>query len=217
MFKEIKALIWKEFTLEWRQKYSVYGVILYLISAVFVCYLSIKTPEKPSWNALFWIIMLFATFSAVAKSFLQEKRGRLMYLYPLAKPHAVIISKIIYNSALMAVLNLISIIIYVLLNGNLADNFAWFCFLTLAGSISFASLLTMTSAIASKAGDGNLLMPVLSLPIIIPLLLISIKASKKAVDGLDVSLIGKDLMALAGMYILILGLSYILYPFLSRD
>jgi heme exporter protein B len=83
--------------------------------------------------------------------------------------------------------------------------------------MGFASTFTMLSAISSKAGNSNLLMPVLSLPIIIPLLLIIIKASMRSMDGLDETLIYKDLGILLLFNILILSLAYILFPSIWKE
>jgi heme exporter protein B len=88
---------------------------------------------------------------------------------------------------------------------------------TILGCLGFAATFTMLSAIASKAGNSHLLMSVLSLPIIIPLLLILIKACKRAIDGLDQDLILKDLGVLVLFNILIVALAYILFPSVWKE
>src|SRR2546425_12374837 len=99
---EIQNLIAKELKLEWKQKYAFNGLVLYVVSTIFVCYLSFKQIiDPPTWNALFWIIMLFAAVNAIAKSFLTESRGRQLYFYSIASAQSVILSKVIYNMALM--------------------------------------------------------------------------------------------------------------------
>src|SRR6188768_861568 len=113
ILKEIKALVQKEILLEWKQKYAFNGLLLYVVSTIFVCFLSFKQIiDAPTWNALFWIIMLFAAVNAVAKSFMTESRGRLLYLYTLSSAQAVIIAKTIYNVLLLLVLSVINFIFY---------------------------------------------------------------------------------------------------------
>ena len=109
LFNQVKFLIHKEIVLEWRSKYALNGILLYVISTVFVCFLSFKSIEPITWNALFWIIMLFASVNAITKSFVQESVGRQLYFYTLASPQAIIISKIIYNIILMIFLSLIAL------------------------------------------------------------------------------------------------------------
>lgn len=215
--KEISALVRKDLLQEWKQRYTISGILLYLTAAVFVSYLAFRALDKPAWNALFWIIMLFSGVSAVAKSFIQESKGRSLYLHQLADPRSVIIAKLIYNTILMMALSLTGWAIYTLLMGNMADNPLYYLFTLLMGCGGFAAVLTMTSAIASKAGNSHLLMPVLSIPLLVPLLLVAVQAGKKAVDGLDTSLLLKDFLVLGLFYVLIGILAYILFPLVWKE
>ena len=212
--KEVKYLIKKEMLLEWRSKYALNGVLLYVVSTVFVCYLSfISVPNPLTWNALFWIIMLFASINAVAKSFLQESRGRHLYIYTLVSPSALIIAKTIYNSFLMIVLTLIALFFYSLVFPfNSGIDLPMYILATILGSLSFAIIFTMVSAIASKAGNGGMLMAVLSFPIVIPVLIVLIKLSKNAIDGLDRSVSLDDIGLLVIINVLIMTVSLLLFP-----
>lgn len=200
-----------------RNKYSLGGILLYVVSTVFVSYLSFKKIVTPStWNALFWIILLFASINAIAKSFISETRGKLLYLYTLASPQAVILSKIIYNSLLLTVLSALCLLVYSLFVGNLIQDYPLFLLTLLLGSFGFSSLLTMVSAIASKTSNNFTLMAILSFPIMIPLLMVLIKLSKNAIDGLerwDVSY----LLVLLFINTIIIALSYLLFRYLWRD
>ena len=110
----------KEILLEWRSKYAFNGVLLYVVSTVFVCYISFNlTPGFTGsqgypvvWNVLFWIIMLFASVNAIAKSFMQESKNRLLYYYTIASPQAIILSKTIYNVLLMSLLSILALLVY---------------------------------------------------------------------------------------------------------
>ncbi len=215
--KQIKYLIAKELRLEMRNKYALGGILLYVVSTVFVSYLSFKKIVTPAtWNALFWIIFLFASVNAIAKSFISETKGRLLYLYTLTSPQAVILSKIIYNSLLLTVLAALCLAVYSLFIGNIVQDMPLFMLTLLLGSFGFSSLLTMVSAIASKASNNFTLMAILSFPILIPLLIVLIKLSKNAIDGLehwDMNF----LMVLVFLNVIIIALSYLLFRYLWRD
>jgi len=216
---QVKELIKKEMLLEWRSKYALNGVLLYVVSTVFVCFLSLVTmPEKPTWNALFWIIMLFASINAVAKSFLQESKGRHLYIYTLVSPAALILAKTIYNSLLMMVLTVTALLFYCLVFEFPAGaDLGMYLIATVLGSLSFASIFTMVSAIASKAGNGGMLMAILSFPIIIPVLIVLIKLAKNAVDGLDRSVSLDEIGLLLVINVLVMAVSLLLFPYLWRD
>ncbi len=215
---EIKHLIAKELKQELRQKYALGGILLYVVSTVFVCYLSFRNIiDKPTWNALFWIILLFGSINAVAKSFIQESKGRQLYFYTLVSPQAVIISKILYNSLLMLLLSLVCFLVYSLFIKNLVDDIPFFILTLVLGSIGFASVLSMVSAIASKTNSNFSLMAILSFPMLIPLLLSLIKVSKNAVDGLDRSLSMPYFGVVLLINLMVILLSFVLFPYLWRD
>jgi len=169
-----------------------------------------------TWNTLFWIIMLFVGVNAVAKSFIQEREGRLLYYYGLASPESIIIAKIIYNVLIMSLLGIVALALYSLVLGNpVTDNILFIVNLLLA-SIGFSSILTLISAIASKTQNGTTLMAVLSFPIILPLLLMAIRVSNNALDGLDWSASSGSLIILGAINVMVIALSIILFPYLWR-
>jgi heme exporter protein B len=216
LFTQIKFLILKEIILEWRSKYALNGILLYVVSTIFVCFLSFKQTDPVTWNALFWIIMLFASVNAIAKSFVQENRGRQLYYYTIASPQAIILSKIIYNVLLMILLATVAIGFYSIVFRNVLGDPLFYLLAILLGSISFASVFTMVSGIASKANNGAL-MAILSFPVIIPLLMLLIKFSKNAMDGLDRSVSYNEIGVLVAINVIVVAVSLILFPYLWRE
>src|SRR4249920_574309 len=126
MIREIKALFLKELKLEWRQRYAFSGILLYLGATVFLIYISLIEMKPEIWITMFWIILLFTAVSAVARSFMQESRGRFLYYYSIAHPRTIIIAKLLYNSAIMIVIGIVGIFIYSLMNQNPLEQKAFF-------------------------------------------------------------------------------------------
>lgn len=217
VLKQIKFLVRKEIILEWRSKYAFNSILLYVVSTIFVCYLAFKQIAPITWNVLFWIIMLFASVNAVVKSFVQESRGRQLYYFIIASPQAVILSKIIYNVLVLMLLTSIALSFYVLVFKNpLGDSLLYLVSIFL-GSLSFASVFTMISGIASKANNSGALMSILSFPVIIPLLMVLIKLSKNAMDGLDRSVSYNEIGVLIAIDVVVITVSVLLFPYLWRD
>lgn len=219
------SLFKKEITLEWRSKYAFNGVLLYVVSTVFICYIAFNlTPGfkgssgyQVVWNVLFWIIMLFASVNAIAKSFMQESKARLLYYYAIASPQAIILSKIIYNILLMALLSILALLVYLLFFNNKIGDPLFYFLTVLLGSISFSIVFTMISAIASKAGNNGTLMAILSFPVIIPVILLLIRLSKNAMDGIDRSFSYSNIGVLLAINAIVIATSLLLFPFLWRD
>ena len=218
ILKEIKYLLRKEILLEWRHKSALNGMLLYIVATVFVVYLSFKIVNHPStWNALFWIIILFASTNAAAKSFSRESHSNGLYIYSIANPQAIILSKIIYNIFLIIILSFITYIFYSLFVGNMVKDVPMFILSLFLGGMGFASVLTLIAAIASKSGNNFTLMAILSFPVLLPLLITLLKISKNAVDGIERSINYQYMLIVLLINIIVIILSYILFPYLWRD
>jgi len=225
LFDQTWHLFKKEVLLEWRSKYAFNGVLLYVVSTVFVCYISFHlTPGFIGsngypivWNVLFWIIMLFASVNAIAKSFMQESKSRLLYYYTIASPQAIILSKTLYNILLMALLSILALLVYMLFFTNTVGDPLFYFISVLLGSISFSTIFTMISAIASKAGNNGTLMAILSFPVVIPVILVLIHLSKNAMDGIDRAANYGNIGVLCAINVIVVATSLLLFPYLWRD
>src|SRR5580658_7760211 len=102
------SLVKKDLLMEWRQKHTLFGVLLYVGSTVFVVYMMSGQPEARIWNALFWLTQLFVAVNSVAKSFLQEHPNRFRYYFTLVKPAAFLLAKLVYSTLLLFIMSLLS-------------------------------------------------------------------------------------------------------------
>lgn len=215
---EIVALIRKEAILEWRQLFAFNGILLYIVSTVFICYLSFEgVITVKAWNALFWIILVFASINAVLKGFLQEHSGRQLYYYSIADPRAIITAKIIYNAILMIIMAFLGFFVYRAFMGNPVESTGLFVANMVLGVIGFSSVLSMVSAIASKAKNNFTLMGVLSFPLILPLMLLLIKVSSAAVAGDTFANHSANLLVVFLIACITFVLSNLLFPYVWKE
>jgi heme exporter protein B len=213
----ILALIRKDLLLETRQQYTLYGIFLYVASTIFVVYLSMGQPEDKVWNGLFWVIQLFVCVNAVAKSFLAESRGKMLYFYSIAGARDFVLSKLIFNAILMLVMSCLSLAIFTVLLGNPIE-YGWrFLGITCLGGISLSLVFTFLAAIAAKAQQQAALMAIMGFPIIIPQLLILMKISTAAFSAVIQAGLWQMVLMLVGLDILVIALAIILFPFLWKD
>lgn len=219
MVNRIFALLKKDVLLELRQQHSFYGLMLYIASTIFVLYLSLNQQLSADiWTSMFWVIQLFVCVNTVAKSFLQESKGKLLYFYSITSPVEFIIAKQLFNSLLISIMSMLSLLLFFLFLDNPVIYVYRFAGIVLLGSISLSLVFTLMSAIASKAQQNAALIPILGFPLILPLLLLLIRVSKTAFAevfqaGAMMQLIGFIIV----LDILIIALSIILFPFLWKD
>lgn len=212
----IITLFKKDLLLEVRQQYSFYGILLYVGATIYILFLAIEEPEATVWTGLFWVIQLFVCVNAVAKSFLQESRGRMLYFYSITSPVDFVISKLLFNSLLMLVMTLIALLLYTAFMGNPLYRFLPFAGLTFLGGWSLSMVFTFLAAIAAKAQQNAAIMAILGFPIIVPQLMLLMKLSRAAFTP-GIAVASTDVLLLAALDILVGLLAVILFPFLWKD
>jgi heme exporter protein B len=217
----IAILLNKEFKIELRKKSVIAAIGLYLISLTFICYLTFKLKQasisETTWSALFWLTILFSLINSVAKSFIGERKGLSIYYYSVVSPHAIIVSKIVYNSILSFALSITGYLLFsVFLTSPVQDNSLFIVTLVLT-SIGFASSLSLLSGISARTDNSNILMAVLSFPVVIAILLLAIKLTKNAVDGLDRASSYDELLNLVAINCIMGALAYVLFPYIWRS
>lgn len=178
--------------------------------------MAINEPEAKVWNGLFWVIQLFICINAVAKSFLQESRGRMLYFYSIASPRDFVVAKLLFNSLLMLVMSLLSLLLFSLFLGSPVEKLGPFIGLVLLGGWSLSLVFTFLAAIAAKAQQNAAIMAILGFPIIIPQLLLLMRLSNAAFAPL-LTIPATAVLLLVALDCMVVLLAVILFPFLWKD
>jgi heme exporter protein B len=174
-------------------------------------------PEETVWNALFWVIQLFVCVNAVAKSFLQDSKGRMLYYYSIAGARDFILSKLVFNAVLMMLMSVLSLLVFTLLLGNPLYNLTQFVGISFLGGIGLSLIFTFLAAIAAKAQQQAALMAIMGFPIVIPQLLLLGKIARAAFSPVLQAGLWRMVLLLIGLDILVVLLAIILFPFLWKD
>jgi len=138
LIKEIKYLLLKDIQLEWRQRFGFSSILLYVVITIYIVYISLVEISPQTWNGLLWIILLFTAVNAIAKSFMQESKERLLYYYTIASPQSIILAKMLYNVLLMLLMSFIGWGIYGLIVGNPVHDFGIFIIALILGATGFS-------------------------------------------------------------------------------
>ena len=218
MFTRIARLVKYEAMLEFRNKALVGSLFVYVLSTVFVCYESFQSTSNATvWNALFWIVVLFSSTNAVLRSFQRENKGNALYLYQLIRPAELIVAKIAFNYILTLMLIIGTIPVFWILLGDPVKDSGMFFLVAFLAAGAFSACLTLVSAMAGKTSNAAGLTPILGFPVIIPVLMSAIKAAESAASGIDLSQYWDLPVVLLAFNVVIVVLSFFLFPYLWRD
>lgn len=182
---EIYMVLLKDLKSELRSKVAVNAIFLFaLITLILVSYAigpyRLAPGDQPYiLSAWLWIILFFSGMSGLSRVFVKEEEtGTAIALKLAARPEAVFLGKFLFNLILM--IGIASIVVpffVILMDFPIASvyNFALIIFL---GILGMTTAVTMIGAIVSKASMKGALFPILSFPIVIPLLLVNIEGTR---------------------------------------
>ncbi len=214
---QLLSLVRKDLLIEWRQKHTLFGVLLYVGATVFVVYMMSGQPETKIWNALFWLTQLFVAVNSVAKSFLQESHNRFRYYYTIVRPSTFLLAKMIYSVILMLAMSIVSLILFQVLLGDPLIQTALFVIIAALGSLSLSVVFTFLSAIAARAQQNSALMAILGFPLVTPVLMILSNLAIKAISPVYQPGWWNMALILVSLDVMVVVLGVILFPFLWQE
>ena len=213
----IGKLLKKDLALEWRQKSTFAAMLIYVISTVFVIYFSFAgSLDTRIWIAMYWIVLLFVCVNLTMRSFSEEAGPQFYYVRTVARAFDLMVAKILFNGLYFLILSGLTCLFMALFLGFEMDAPIRFVAVSCVGAIGLSSMFTLLSAITARI-DNVALMAILGFPIILPLLLLSIKLSLISMDPLRDATFARELLILGGLDVLVLVLSIILFTYLWRD
>jgi len=217
MIKKIIAYTKRDIVIEWKNKSILISSIVYLFAVVYICVQAFKFIEPDAWNALFWIVSFFVILTITGRSFQSESENRFAYHYHLVKPEVIIWSKLLLNGIFSLFISLIAYIAFAIFLGSDLQQPGIFLLVLVLGSLGIAFTFTLTSALSARAGGNLVLTSILSLPLILPLLLIVIDLTEFCFTNNDLSTRLSQFLGLGLLNLIILVLSSLLFPYLWRD
>jgi heme exporter protein B len=147
---------------------------------------------------------------------MQETRGRMLYFYSIASPSDFVLAKLLFNSLLMLLMSILSLLLFTLLLGNPIQKAGPFIGLVLLGGWSLSLIFSFLAAIAARAQQNAAIMAVLGFPLIIPQLLLLMRLSNAAFAPL-LSIPLDTVLLLVALDVLVIILAVILFPFLWKE
>ena len=221
MIPESYSLFKKDFHSELRTRYAINSLAMFIIVAISVILFSIgnETINESLTAGLFWVVIFFTAMSGLSRAFVsEEERGTTLTLQLVASPTTVFSGKLIFNLILVFCMNLVISLLYsALFEKFVVQNFLLFLLTFILGNIGLAVASTIIAAIIAKAGAKGTLYPVLSFPILLPLILTCVQLTLFSFDGTSFEEAQFELAIVVGYDVIMITASYMLFDFIWKD
>jgi heme exporter protein B len=211
----------KDLRSELRTRYALNALLMFVITTISIILFAIgnEAPSVEILAGMLWIVIFFSAMSGMSRSFVsEEERGTVMTLHLIATPASVYFGKLVFNLILLLSMNIITVVLYLLVIPNfIVQSYSIFIVTLILGTLGLASAATIIAAIIAKSNTKGTLYPVLSFPILLPLLLTVISATKMAIEGMVFSAASGEFRILISYTVVITAVSYLLFDFVWKD
>ena len=183
------AILWKDLLTEFRSKERLSSMGFFSV-LVLVTFSFALTPGSPSMiegaGGIYWVAVIFSGFLGLTRSFSQEQINDCMFgiLLAPADRAAIYLGKMLGNLITMLVLQLLLLPLFaILLNVPLLQAMPGILLPLLLGTVGFATIGTLFSAMSVNTRLKEAMLPMLTLPIFIPMLLASVESFRAMLGG----------------------------------
>ncbi len=215
--KQILHLLQHQFKLESKSPHVIAANVLYVVTIIFIIYRIFNQISPPAWVAVFWIVFMFTTINVTIHSYSKEQGKSILFYYSIMHPLSLYISRTIFNFIVICISTLVVYLFMTLFLESPVSEHSMLLTTVALSSLAVSIIFSFTSAIAVHTQIKHTMMTLLSLPLIIPVLLIAVKLSLVSVGALIDDGSETDYNILIGINLIMLGIGSFLFPYLWRS
>src|SRR5581483_9212763 len=220
-FRQLYAIIAKELAVEWRTKETLSAMLVFalLVLVIFNFAFELQGLDlKVVGPGVLWVAFSFSGILGLGRSFAAERdKGSLagMLLAPVDRG-AIFLGKAFANFLFILVMEAVTLPLFVILFNA---SFDWFPLIgyVLLGTIGFAAVGTLLSAIAASTRMREVMLPVLLFPVLLPLLVASVKITQGAMQNLTFSDYQGWVNLLAAYDVIFLVVAYLVFEYVVEE
>lgn len=215
------AVFLKDWRSELRTRYAISALGMFILTTISIILFSLGSEgaSMEAHSGMLWVVIFFSAMSGLSRTFvMEEERGTGMTLQLHTQPSAVFTGKLIFNIVLVVGLTAASVFLYaVLITGFVIKTYSIFLVSVFLGSLGFAAAATIIAAIIARASTKGTLYPVLSFPILLPLLLTVINATRLASEGAFFEEASGEFQILISYIVVVVTVSFLVFDYIWKD
>ena len=215
------AVFLKDWHSELRTRYAISALAMFILTTISIVLFSLGSEGAPidALAGMLWVVVFFSAMSGLSRTFVaEEERGTAMTLQLHAPSSAVFAGKLLFNVVLVFALTILSVLLYAgFINGFVIKSYSIFIVAVTLGSLGFAAAATIIAAIIARASTKGTLYPVLSFPILLPLLLTVINATRLSTEGAVLQEAYGEFQILISYIVVVVTISWLVFDYVWKD
>ena len=222
-WRKLLALIWKDLLAEFRTKEMLSSMLLFALIVVVVFNFTFDPGSraiKEAGPGILWVAFIFAGVLGLYRSLVHEvERGCLQGLILAPVEYGLIfLGKAVGNAIFIFLIELPTFLFFaIFFNIDFWQNLDKLAVIFFLGTIGFAAVGTLLSAISVNTRTREIMLPILLFPIEVPVILSAVNATANALAGKGWSEITGWLKILAGFDLIFLLVCFVTFEYVLEE
>lgn len=219
----ILTIAWKDILSEFRSRETISSMLIFCLIVVVIFNFMFEPGSnlvKEMVPGILWVAITFAGMLGLNRSFIYEvDQGCLLGLLLCPVDHSLLyLGKMIGNFCFMVIMEIIILpLMIIFFNLDIFTILLPLILIMLLGTLGFAAVGTLLSAISVNTRAREILLPILLFPIAIPILLAAVKATSSLINNGSFASAGSWVRILTAFDIIFLVLSSLLFEYVVED
>ena len=220
--RKILAIVIKDVSAELRTREMVSSMLVFslLVILIFNFAFDLRADNQRTLApGVLWVAIAFGGMLGLSRSFIVEKdRGSIegLLLAPMDRS-AIFLGKMLGNVLFMVGTEIIILPVFVVLFNLSAGDLLPLAGIMVLGTIGFAGVGTLFSAMVVHTRAREVLLPVLLFPVVIPVMLSAVRLTAAVLDGLPLAEMQNWLSLLIAFDAIFFALSFTLFDFVMEE
>lgn len=218
------AILWKDLRIEWRTREMVTSLaVLALLLVAALGFAGEAGAVKASAGRLagaLWVAFLFAGMLGIQRSFLLERENGCLagLLASPIDPAEIYLAKLAGNVFVLGCMQVLLVPLAALFLGvPIGSALPTLALVLGLGNLGFAAVTTVFAAVAVRTRAREVMLPLLVLPLLLPLVILAVRATTVALGGDALVDVG-DLVGYLAAFDVIYGVAgWLLFEFVVRE
>lgn len=188
-FSQVMTIIWKDFITEikTRELFSSMFIFALLVVIIFIFSINLSLIQASEVGpGVLWVAFLFAGTIGLNRSFMLEKENDCLQgllLAPMDRT-ALYFGKLVSNLVFLLIMEVFTLPLFmVFFNIDLLPHLLPLLYVIFVGTLGFCAVGTLLSSLSANLKTRDIMLPILLYPIIIPIIIGSVKMTGQVLAG----------------------------------
>jgi heme exporter protein B len=221
LFKAAAAIAWKDLRTELRSKETISAMLVFALVAIMIFSFALeldRTGREASAAGILWVTLVFAGSLGLGRSLGREKDQHCLdglLLAPIDRS-ALYFGKLAGNALFMAVVAVVLLPIMTILF-DVSFFRPLVPLVVLMGIVGYAGVGTLIASMSIYARGGEVMLPILLLPIALSILIPAVRATRGLLEMVPFAELSTWFNLLLGTNVIYIVLAYMLFGFVVEE